>query len=186
MTVQLRRRLKSTVSIMRIVCRFSIELAGKSHGEWYDLGVRRVVEGDIFAYRLFDEKSGEWLLNVKLSTEVGKSVVVAATSGKTTSLHDQIKGKSIVFNACTDGKSMYHPLGISYVAGQRLSYERIEKPEDIPADIGDRFLVRKYEDVSPLKPSRAFKGKLVAVVPTDHPDDMALLFFLEKIAPVFK
>jgi hypothetical protein len=185
MTVQLRTKLKSTVRIMRIVRRFSIELAGKSHGEWYDLGVRRVVEGDIFAYRLLDEKSGKWLLNVKLSEEVGKAVVVAATSEKTTSLHDQIKGKSIVFNTCTDRKLMYHPLGISCVAGQRLSYERMEKPEDIPADIRDRFLVRRYEDVSPLGPSRPFKGKLVIVVASDRPDDMALLFFLEKIAPVF-
>jgi len=165
--------------------KFSIRLVRQSRGQWYDLGLRRVIEGDIFAYQLIDQASGEWLLNVKMSTEAGKSVVVAATSERTTSLHDQIKRKSIVFNACADRNLMYHPLGLASVVGQRLTYKRVEKLEKVPPDIKGLFMIKKYEEVSPTPRSRTFKGKLVAVVPRDRHEAMAILFFLEKIAPVF-
>jgi hypothetical protein len=171
------------------VRKFPIKLVGHSPGEWYNIELRKVVKGNIFAYQLFDEEnedSGEWLLNVKLSEEAGKAIVVAVASKKTTSLHDQIKRKSIVLNSCTDRDLMYHPLGLASIVGQRLRYKRVEKPEEIPPDIRGRFTVKKYEEVSPTPRSRPFKGKLVAVVPRDQPEDMAILFFLEKIAPVFK
>jgi len=81
---------------------------------------------------------------------------------------------------------MYHPLGLSSVVGQRLRYERVEKPEGIPPDIKGRLTVKKHEEVPPTPQSRAFWGKLVAVMPRDQPEDMAVLFLLEKIEPIFR
>jgi hypothetical protein len=164
---------------------YTIRLLRQSQGEWYDLQLRRVINGDIFAYGLVDKVSGQWLLNVKMSEEEKKAIVLAPTSERTSSIHDQIKRKTMVFKTCTDGQAMYHPLCVDCVVGRRVVGKRVERIDDVPSEIKDQFALRKYEEVSPITPARALKGKLVAVIGRDHPENMALLFFHEKIAPVF-
>jgi len=167
------------------VKRYSVELLKKEHGEWFDLGLKRVLEGEVYAYRITDTISGEWLLNLKISTQVGKAAVEAVASERTSVLHDQIKRRSITFNACKDRQYFYHPLGIGLVEKGRFRYKRVDKYDEVPQEIKDKFTLKLYEEVSPSEPSSSLKGKIVAVINREHLEQMVLLFFLEKILPVF-
>ncbi len=162
-----------------------MKLCGKSRGEWFDLATRKKDGGTIYAFHVSDQTSGKWLLNVRVSSSGEKSVVFAATSQKTGIVHNQIKRKSIVFNACSCGEHFYHPLGISYLEGERLRSKRVEKLDDVPEEILETFEIKKHEDVSP-KSSTQLKEKLVALVEKNDVKKMALLFILEKICPIFK
>lgn len=155
-------------------------------GEWFDLGLRSVIRGVIYAYEISDEKSGKWLLNVRISEETGKAAVTAETSERTTWLHDQIKKKTDTFQTSVDGQKYFHPLGIGYVERGRFHYMRPDKLNDVPQEIREKFNLTKYEHVSPIRTSKTFNGKIVVVMEKDKPDEMALLFFMEKIRPVFK
>jgi len=167
------------------VRRYSVELLKKEHGEWFDLGLKRVLEGEVYAYRITDTVSGEWLLNLKISTQVGKAAAEAVASERTSVLHDQIKRKSITFNACRDRQYLYHPLGIGLVEKGRFRYSRVDKYDHVPEQIKEKFTLKRYEEVSPTEPSSSLKGKIVAVIDKEHLEQMVLLFFLEKIFPVF-
>jgi len=169
----------------KLVKRYSVELLKKSAGQWFDLGLKRVLEGEVYAYRINDTISGEWLLNLKISTQVGKAIVEAVTSERTSVLHDQIKRKSITFNACKDRRYLYHPLGIGLVEKGRFTYNRVNEFAEVPQEIKDKFTLKLYEEVSPTEPSSSLKGKIVAVIKREHLQQMVLLFFLEKILPVF-
>lgn len=164
---------------------YEIKFLEKKEGEWYDMGVRQVLQGVIYAFEYKDDTSGRWLLNVKICEGAGRAVAIAATSERTTWIHDQIKRKTDVFNACIDRQTYYHPLGISYIEKGRLHYKRIDELDDVPNEIRNNFDLSKYEDVSPVAPSKTFRRKLVAVVRQDDAEKMALLFAFEKIRPVF-
>jgi hypothetical protein len=161
-----------------------IKLIGKQKGEWYDLGLRRILQGIIYAYEVVDEASGKWLFNVQFSEEEGKANVKAITSERTTWLHDQIKRKTDVFLASIEKEKYFHPLGITYLKEGRLHYIRPNNIDEVPKEIRDNFYLTTYEKASP-KPSSAFKGKIVVLVDKNNLEKMVHLFMLEKIRPVF-
>jgi hypothetical protein len=162
-----------------------IKFLKETAGEWFDLSQKEIVQGKIYAYKVGDTASGEWLLNVFICEKSGKAVVTAISSEKATYLHDQIKRKSIVFIGCKNDNRYYHPLGIGCVQGQRFHYERVDDLDNVPVSIKNNFDLDYYESVSPITPSKTYKGKIVAIIEKDKPEKMALLFALEKIRPVF-
>jgi len=153
----------------------------KKNCEWFDSGERRLLHGVNHAFKIIDQKSGEWLVNVKISDE-GKAVVSAPTSQMTSSIHDQLKRKTIVFNPCKDRNELYNLLGISYIGEGRLHYERLEDVSFVPPEIRRNFELTIHEAVAGTD---RFKGKIVVIVSKEKPEDMALLFFLQRIKPVF-
>jgi len=155
------------------------------NGEWFDLGNRKVDSGVIYAFGVEDPVSGNWILNVRVSDSGEKIVVIAVASEMAGYLHNQIKRKSVVLNACSCGEHYYHPIGIGYVKGGRFRSKRIVSLDDVPEEIRERFEIKRYEEVSP-KSSVSLEGKLVALVKKGDIDKAALLFVLEKICSVFK
>jgi hypothetical protein len=161
---------------------YTINFLCKKDGSWYNCGLKRVVHGTIYVYKINDIISGEWILNVKILEKEEKAIVIAPTSEHTTFLHDQLKRKSMVWNMCKDCKKFYHPLSIAYLKNNRLHSKRIENLAEVPEEIQKNFYIKTYDEVSSKK-SKTLKGKLVAV--EDDPMKMAILFFLEKIQPIF-
>jgi len=170
---------------MSMVQRASLTLVSLSGGQWFDLGLRRVLTGTVYTYSLSDPSSGEWRIFVRISDQVGKAAVEAMPIDRFDASHDQLRRKSITFNPCRDRTKYYHPLGIAYDLRGRISYSRLEDWERVPKSIRDEYEIETYENVSPTDPGYVWRGKLVAVVKADRPDKMAKLFYLEKILPIF-
>ncbi|MEM1513133.1 MAG: hypothetical protein QXN15_11310 [Candidatus Jordarchaeales archaeon] len=165
--------------------KLNIILLKSQEGEWYDLGLRKLLQGIIYAYKVEDETSGKWLFNVQYSEKTGKASVKPISTEKTTWLHDQIKRKTDVFQESKDTQKYYHPLGISYIEKGQLRLFRPSDPNNVPHEIRHKFALTKYEKASPRTPSKALQGKLVVLVEKDKPEEMVHLFVLEKIRPVF-
>jgi hypothetical protein len=71
------------------------------------LGLRRVVRGTVYAYKVVDENSGEWLFNVQFSEERReRRNVVPVTSERASWLHDRIKRKTDVFQPPRTGTNI--------------------------------------------------------------------------------
>lgn len=170
---------------MEPVPRASLVLLGPSGGQWYDLGLRRVISGTVYSYSLSDPSSGEWRISVRVSEQAGKAAVEALPIDRFDSLHDQLRRKSITFNACRDRKKYYHPLGIAYDLRGRVSYTRVDDRATVPRSITDEYELDTYENVSPTDPGNVWRGKVVAIVGSEQTDKMARLFYLEKILPIF-
>jgi hypothetical protein len=165
--------------------RASLVLLGPSDGQWFDLGLRRVLSGTVYNYSLTDPSSGNWRISVRVSEQVGKSAVEAVPMDRFDSLHDQLRRKSITFNACRDRSKYYHPLGIAYDFRGRVSYARVDDRTTVPKYITNEYELDTYENVSPTDPGNVWRGKIVALVKSDQTDKMARLFYLEKILPIF-
>jgi hypothetical protein len=170
---------------MEPVPRASLIFVGMDDGQWFDIGLRRVLSGTVHSYTLSDPSSGDWRISVRLSDQVGKAAVDAIPINRFSSLHDQLRRKSITFNACKDREKYYHPLGIAYTLKGRVSYTRVDDRSTVPMSIADEYELEAYENVSPLDPGNVWRGKMVAVVRSNQPDKMARLFYLEKILPIF-
>lgn len=162
-----------------------INFMSKKEGEWFDQSFRQNLKGTLYYYEVMHKGSGVWLVTVMMSEEVGKAVVSTTLSDEHTALHDQVGRKSIVFNRCRDERLYYHPLSKSYSENGRLRFKRIESEDDVPEEIKKTFMIDKYENVSPKNVTPSFQGKLVVTVPKDKPEQMALLYVLEKILPAF-
>jgi len=158
---------------------------GQSEGQWFDIGLRRVLSGIVHNYSLKDATSGEWRITVRISDQVGKAAVEVMPIDGFSASHDQLRRKSITFNACRDRKKYYHPLGIAYSLRGRISYYRLDDRESVPKIIEDDYQIDTYENVSPANPGNVWRGKMVAIVEANRPDKMAKLFYLEKILPIF-
>lgn len=170
---------------MEPVPRASLVFLGASDGQWFDIGLRRVLSGTVHSYSLSDPSSGEWRISVRASDQIGKAAVEAMPIDHFGSLHDQLRRKSITFNACKDREKYYHALGIAYTLRGRVSYTRVDDRSTVPRSIADEYELEEYENVSPVDPGNVWRGKIVAVVRSDEPDKMARLFYLEKILPIF-
>lgn len=144
-----------------------------------------MLSGTVYSYVLSDPASGQWRLSVRLSQQVGKSAVEAIPIDGFDSFHDQLRRKSITFNACRDRTKYYHPLGIAYDLRGRVSYSRVDDRTNVPKNILDEYELDTYENVSPTDPGNVWRGKIVALVKSDQTDKMARLFYLEKIFPIF-
>lgn len=160
---------------------------GKANGaEWFDLGTKSIVKGIQYSFEVKDDMSGVWNLNVRIQDDLKKADATAVTSSKVGSIYDQIKRKSITFNETVDNQNFYNVIGISYIdEGGRLHLERISDINEIPDGIKSKFKIKKYGDISPHK-NIILKDKLVTLVDKNNMEDMALLFFLQKIEPIFK
>lgn len=160
---------------------------GKADGaEWFDLGTKSVVKGTQYAFEVKDDISGAWNLNVRVRGDLKKADATPATSSNVGSIYDQIKRKSITFNETIDNQNFYNVIGITYIDETgRLHSERISNIDEIPDEIKSRFIIKKYEEISPYK-NIILKDKLVILVDKNNVEDMALLFFLQKIKPIFK
>lgn len=165
--------------------RATLTFLGTNQGQWFDIGLRRVLSGTIYSYTLSDPASGQWRLSVRLSDQVGKSAVEAIPIDGFDAFHDQLRRKSITFNACRDRAKYYHPLGIAYDLRGRVSYSRVDDRTNVPQNISDEYDLDLYENVSPTDPGNVWRGKIVAIVKSDQTDKMAKLFYLEKIFPIF-
>lgn len=166
---------------------FQIIFKGKEEsGEWFDLGTRSVVKGTQYSYELRDEVSGFWDLNARIREDGKKADAKAIGSRKVGSRYDQIKRKSITFNETSDGQKFYNVIGIGYYVDEegRFHSKRISNIDEVPEEIKSKFEIRKYEDVSPHR-NIVLKDKLVVLVDKQDVESMVLLFFLEKIKPVF-
>lgn len=160
-------------------------LTKKESGEWFDLGFKSVVKGTLYSFRIDDEKSGQWLLNVRVHESGNKADVIVATSKEVSSLHDQIKRKTITFNETSDGSKFYNVLGFGYIENARFHSERISDINKISTgEIKSKFEIKKYNEVS-IYENVSLQDKLVAVINKDQIEDMVLLFYLQKIKPVF-
>lgn len=161
-----------------------IFLKKEENSEWFDLGIKTVVKGTSYAFKIKDEISGEWLLNVRMHDSRAKADVIVVASEKTSSLHDQIKRKTITFNDSADGQKFYNVIGLGYQDNGRFHSERISDINGLPEDIKSKFEIKKYQEVSPHQ-SIILKDKLTILVDKDNIENMALLFFLQRIKPVF-
>jgi hypothetical protein len=162
-----------------------IEFLDKKSGEWFDLGSKNVVSGVLYSFKIKDQVSGEWILNVRIQDTLKKADVIVATSENVSSLHDQIKRKTITFNETIDGENFYNVIGLGYVENGRFHSERISDIKDVSDEIKSKFEIKKYQDVSPHK-NIILRDKLVVLVDKNNAEDMGLLFFLERIKPVFQ
>ena len=163
-----------------------ITFLNENDGEWFDLGLKNVVRGTLHSFRVDDEKSGQWILNVRVHGSGNKADVIVATSEKVSSLHDQIKRKTTTFNETVDSTKFYNVLGFGHVDidDKRFHSERTFDMNKIPEEIKSKFEIKKYDEVSRYK-NLSLKNKLVAVIGKDKIEDMILLFYLQKIKPVF-
>jgi hypothetical protein len=171
--------------ISQMIKTVEIRFLTKSTGSWFDLGSKSTVSGILYSFQIKDNESGEWILNVRTQDSLEKADVIAATTERTTSLHDQIKRKSMIFNQTSDGSRFYNVIGIGYVDDGRFHFGRISDKSALPEEIISNFKVIKYHEASPHK-SLSLKDKMVALVDKSDAKGMALLFFLERINPVFK
>ncbi len=162
-----------------------INFMNKKEGEWFDQNLRRNITGIIYYYEVLHKGSGVYLVSVMMSEEEGKAVVSTTLTDENSTLQDQLKRHSIVFNRGRNEGTYYHPLSHSYTEAGRLRYKRITNEADVSNEIKQNFTIDKYENVSPKNATKAFQGKLVAEVPKDKPDKMVLLYTLEKILPAF-
>lgn len=162
-----------------------INFMNKKEGEWFDQNLRRNITGTIYYYEVLHKGSGVYLVSVMMSEAEGKAVVSTTLTDENSTLQDQLKRHSIVFNRGKNEGTYYHPLSSSYSEGGRLRYKRIVNEADVADEIRRNFTIDKYENVSPKNATKAFQGKLVAEVPKDKPDKMVLLYTLEKILPAF-
>jgi hypothetical protein len=162
-----------------------INFMNKKEGEWFDQNLRRNITGTIYYYEVLHKGSGVYLVSVMMSEEEGKAVVSTTLTDENSTVQDQLKRHSIVFNRSKNEGSYYHPLSHSYTEGGRLRYTRVTNEADVPEQIRQNFTIDKYENVSPKNATKAFQGKLVVEVPKDKPDKMVLLYTLEKILPAF-
>lgn len=172
--------------MVMVIERFTLSAGESTSGEWFDIGLRRVLNGVVDTFYAEDKISGKWHVTVRVAEQAGKAMVEVMPLGGTSYVHDQIRRKTITFNACKDRRFYYHPLGLAYLLRGRLSYERIEDLARVPEAIRNDFRIEKYEDVSPTPAGRTWTGKLVAVVEKERHDKMAKLFVMEKILPVFE
>lgn len=62
--------------------KLNIILLKSQEGEWYDLGLRKLLQGIIYAYKVEDETSGKWLFNVQYSEKTGKASVKPISTEK--------------------------------------------------------------------------------------------------------
>lgn len=157
-----------------------IKLLDKKDGEWFDIETRANERGIIYALEVEDAASGSWLLNVRVSNR-GKIVVTAETSAKTTSLHEQIKRKSMVLKPCENG-NVYQLLGIAGVENGRVSMTRIDSESELDSEFNTNFRLDKYSSVGK---NATLNNKIIAVLGADEIEKMAYLFYLEKIKPIF-
>ncbi len=162
-----------------------INFMNKKEGEWFDQNLRRNIQGTIYYYEVLHKGSGVYLVTVSMSEGEGKAVVSTALTDENSTLQDQLKRHSIVFNRGRNEGSYYHPLSSSYSENGRLRYKRIVSADDVPDEIKQNFTIDKYENVSPKNPTKALLGKLVVEVSKDKPEKMALLYALEKLLPAF-
>ena len=170
---------------MEPIPRASLVPLGIGEGQWFDLGLRRVLSGTVYSYSLKDPSSCEWRISVRVSDQAGKAAVEVVPIDGFSSLHDQLRRKSITFNACKDRTKYYHPLGIAYNLRGRVSYNRVDDKSTVPKSISDEYELEAYENASPVDPGNVWRGKIVALVKSDQPERMARLFYLEKILPIF-
>lgn len=161
-----------------------IKTLGKSDSEWFDVGTHLMVSGAQYSIGLSDKISGDWIFDVKISSDGRKATVGAGRSEGTTSVHNQIKNKTIVLEETNDGRKFYSVLGIGYVNNGRFQSERVSSLDDLVDELRSKFDIRKHQDVS-SHPSNQLRDKLVALVEKNDPEKMVLLFFLQKIRPVF-
>ena len=128
------------------------------------------------------------MLRVCIQADRKKAIVQVEKSTGVTPIHAQLRRKTDVFVECKEAGKLYHPIGISYIENGRLRWRRVKWScmNEIPAEIRENFNLAKYEDVSPIRPSRSYADKVVIVVDVNEPEKMALLFVLEKIRPAFK
>ncbi len=163
-----------------------INFMNKKEGEWFDQNLRRNITGTIYYYEVLHKGSGIYLVSVMMSEEEGKAVVSTTLTDENSTLQDQLKRHSIVFNRGRNEGTYYHPLTHSYSEGGRIRYKRIVSEAEVPDEIKENFLIDKYENVSPKNPTKSLQGKLVAEVSKDKPEKMVLLYTLEKILPAFQ
>ncbi len=161
-----------------------INFMNKKEGEWFDQNLRRTIQGTLYFYEVDHKGSGVYLVTVSMCEQEGKAVVSTTLTDENSTLQDQLKRHSIVFNQGRNEGTYYHPLSRSYTEEGRLRYKRITNEDEVPEDIKQNFTIDKYENVSP-KTARALQGKLVVEVPKDKPEKMVLLYALEKIIPAY-
>jgi hypothetical protein len=162
-----------------------IILRGKAeNGEWFDIGTKSIVSGMQHAFEVKDEISGVWNLNVRIQHNLKKADSKAIASSNVGYKYDQIKRKTITFNETSDMQRFYNVIGIAYIdENGRLHSKRIIDINDVPEEIKSNFEIKKYQEVSPYQ-NITFKDKLVILIDKNKVEDMALLFFLQKIKPV--
>ncbi len=164
-----------------------INLVSSRQDRWFDQAFKRHLDGMVYQYEVQSPRSGQWLVTVCVSDAPVKATVQASHKKYGGGLYDQIRRKTDVFLPCRgDSKSLYHPLGISYLDEDgRLRYRRVSKENEVPEDIRAQYRLDVYEHVAPYTKSRSLRRKLVVLISKDRPEQMAKLFVLEKINPLF-
>ncbi|MEM3363994.1 MAG: hypothetical protein QXS93_00605 [Candidatus Micrarchaeia archaeon] len=157
-----------------------LSILQKKSGEWFDMESHSEIRGNIVAVNVSDSCSGDWTLNLKISEDLRKCEVAAVTSSGTTILHDQVKHKTMVLKA-KDENEFYSLLGLAYIQEDRLRMKRVSSRTKVPVEISNRFELVTMSSLGKFGPMR---DKIAAIVNKEDYERIALLFYLQKIAPI--
>ena len=153
---------------------------------WWDVGIKRNVHGTVYRYRFTDEHVGVWEVEVRLMEEPLKATVSVLNPNHSGDVYDQLSRKNLVFQPCPgNSKLFYHPLGIAYVDEGRVKRKRINSFTAVPDSIRSRYRLTVYREICPETRNRGLVDKIVALVPVDRPEEMALLAIYELVWPLF-
>jgi len=164
-----------------------IKVLSSEAGTWFDINLREQVQGIIYRYNIQEPYSGQWIVEVCISEKPVKAIVRAIQGEHLGGIYDQVCRKTDVFLPCQDNSEiLYHPLGIAYLDSTgRLRYQRVSKEVEVPEGILLEYPLTFYVNVAPHTRNHALQYKLVALIPRNKPEQMAKLFILEKVQPLF-
>lgn len=156
-------------------------------GTWFDAGLRRRVRGTIYQYEIQDSRSGWSTIEVCTSESPPKAIVRLVNSEQIGGVYEQLRQKTDVFQPCReDAETYYHPLKVGYLDELgRLHYHRPSEMEEVPREIEQSYQLDLYENVALHSECTSFRGKLVVLVPKSDLEQMARLFILEMVHPIF-
>jgi hypothetical protein len=175
-----------------------LRLLGQSEGVWWDMQDHRT-RGTVWLYLAEGNRSGQWLISVKVHEDETKALVKVVGSELTSFKHSQFWGdrKNHNFFETKDGRHFYHQLGIGEVGSDwrgrvRVRSRRQMTRKSLPKTFKRYFrgFLKRHSEVSPktgwAKRGHALAESLVIVLRKSDTDLMAWSYVLEKLQPLFR